>query len=78
MIVEKRVPTSGKVSSLIKVSKVYFGTIEKSSVILWTGSGMTLGGVATVYVTDNGLATGDPIRKIVLPPIFTFLSLSYE
>jgi len=22
---------------------------------------MTLGGVATVYVTDNGLATGDPI-----------------
>lgn len=58
---EKRVPTSEKVNSLIKVAKVYLETAEKSEVILWTGSAVTTAGLATVYLTDNGLETGNAI-----------------
>lgn len=55
---EKRVPTSEKVNSLIKFAKVYFGVDEKTGVTLWTGTGTTLAGTATFYLTDNGTATG--------------------
>lgn len=58
---QKRVPTSEKVNSLIKFAKVYFGVDEKTGVILWTGTGITLAGTATFYLTDNGLEAGNPV-----------------
>lgn len=58
---EKRVPTAAKVSSLMKIAKVYLGTVEKSGVILWTGSAITVKKVATIYLTDSGLKTGNAI-----------------
>ena len=60
-MIEKRVPTAEKVNSLVKIVKVYSGTTEKSGVILWTGSATTIKKVATVYLTDNGLKTGNAI-----------------
>lgn len=57
-MVAKRVPTSEKVNSLIKFAKVYSGVDEKSNVILWTGTATTTSGVATLYLTDDGTATG--------------------
>lgn len=58
---EKRVPTAEKVNSLVKIAKVYSGAVEKSGVILWTGSAITVKKVATVYLTGNGLKTGNAI-----------------
>lgn len=55
---ERRVPTSEKVNSLIKLAKVYFGVNEKSNIILWSGTAATINGVATIYLTDDGTATG--------------------
>ncbi|MBA7704471.1 hypothetical protein ES703_113281 [subsurface metagenome] len=60
-MIEKRIPTSEKVNSLIKFAKVYFGVDEKTGVILWTGTGTTLAGTATFYLTDNGLEAGSAI-----------------
>lgn len=58
---EKRIPTAEKVNSLVKIAKVYLGTVEKSGVILWTGSSLTVKKVATIYLTDNGFETGNAI-----------------
>lgn len=57
-MVEKRVPTSDKLSTLIKFTKVYFHTTEKANCILWTGTAITTSGVATLYLTDDGTVTG--------------------
>lgn len=58
---EKRVPTVEKVNSQIKIVKVYLKTVEKSGIIVWTGSATTTGGLATLYLTDNGLEIGNAI-----------------
>ena len=60
-MVEKRVPTVEKVESLMKIAKVYLETAEKSGAILWMGTATTVGGVATFYLTDDGLETGNAI-----------------
>lgn len=58
---QKRVPTTERVNSLIKIAKVYLGTVEKSGAILWMGTATTVGGVATFYLTDDGLETGNAV-----------------
>ena len=58
---EKRVPTAEKVNAMVKIEKVYVGAEEKSGVILWTGTATTVDGVATFYLTDDGLASGNAI-----------------
>ena len=55
---EKRIPTSEKVNNLIKITKIYLETAEKSGVILWMGSATTTNGVATFYPTDDGTISG--------------------
>ena len=69
---EKRVPTSEKVATLIKVAKVYFGTDQKSDVIIWTGMATTTSGVATLYLTDDGTATGTAL----FTNVFSILSIA--
>ena len=60
-MIQKRVPTSEKVNSLIKLAKVYFQTTEKANCILWTGTATTTNGVATLYLTDDGTAAGSAL-----------------
>lgn len=55
---EKRVPTVDKVNSMVKFAKVYLGIVEKAGVILWAGTTTTVNGVATLYPTGDGTATG--------------------
>ena len=45
----------------LPVGAVYELTVTKTGVNIWNGSGTTTSGVATIYLTDDGLASGNAL-----------------